>query len=156
MFRILGSVDPGQLSDIETIEAERPPPSNRTSTDGHFQDRLNLESGTWTSIPVAATWKTRLHRYAISVRARLWPASGSGRFTILLTLFLAFGALTPSARIDLWAIVLFVLTGASGWLSFVIIRREVRRQVGTWELPRTGADSEVFPGPRLCDSGAGP
>jgi hypothetical protein len=62
--------------------------------------------------------------------------SGSGRFTILLTLFLAFGALYALSEDSiLWAIVLFVLTGASGWLSFVIIRREVRRQVGTWELP---------------------
>jgi hypothetical protein len=62
--------------------------------------------------------------------------SGSGRFTILLTLFLAFGALYALSEDSiLWAIVLFALAGASGWLSLVIIRREVRRQVGTWELP---------------------
>ncbi len=62
--------------------------------------------------------------------------SGSGRFTVLLTLFLAFGALYAlSSDSILWAIVLFVLAAGSGWLSFVIIRKEVRRQVGTWELP---------------------
>jgi hypothetical protein len=63
--------------------------------------------------------------------------SGSGRFTILLTLFLTFGALySLNANSTVWAIVLFVLAAASGWLSFVVIRREVRRQVGTWELPQ--------------------